>query len=72
VGLWACILGLAVWTVLGFAAESSVALVGPTLLAGRAFDIVDFLLVVFVGSALLGTALYLRTDVVPRGRRWRW
>lgn len=66
-GLWAGILGLAVWTVLGFAAESSVALVGPTLLAGRAFDIVDLPLVVFVGSALLGTALYLRTDVVPRG-----
>jgi hypothetical protein len=68
VGLWACIIGLAVWTVLGFAAESSVALVGPTLLAGRAFHTLDFLLVVvFVGSALLGTALYLRTNVVPRG-----
>ncbi len=68
VGLWACILGLAVWTALGFAAELSVALVGPTLLAGRAFDIVDFFLVVtFVGSALLGAALYLRTNVVSRG-----
>ena len=66
-GLWACIIGLAVWTVLGFAAESSVALVGPTLLAGRAFHALDFLLVVFVGSAFLGTALYLRTNVVPKG-----
>jgi hypothetical protein len=68
VGLWACIIGLAVWTVLGFAAGSSVALVGPTLLAGRAFHALDFfLLVVFLGSALLGTALYLQTNVVPRG-----
>jgi hypothetical protein len=67
VGLWACILGLAVWSVLGFAAELSVALVGPTRLAGRAFHTVDFLLVVvFVGSALLGAALFLRTNVVPR------
>jgi hypothetical protein len=68
VGLWACIIGLAVWTVLGFAAELSTAFVGPTLLAGRACDVVDFsLVVVFVGSALLGTTLYLRTDLVPRG-----
>ena len=66
-GLWACILGLSVWSVLGFAAELSVALVGPTRLAGRAFHTVDFLLVVvFVGSALLGAALFLRTNVVPR------
>ena len=68
VGLWACIVGLAVWTVLGFAAELSMVLVGPTQLAGHAFDIVDFfLVVVFVGSTLLGAALYLRTNVVPRG-----
>ena len=69
--MWACILGLAVWTALGFAAELSVALVGPTRLAGRVFDIVDFfLVVVFVGSALLGAALILRTNVVSRGAAW--
>jgi hypothetical protein len=74
VGLWACILGLAVFTVLGFAAEWSVALVGPTLLAGRAFDIVDFsLVVVFVGSALLGGGRSSCGPTWCRGeRRWRW
>jgi hypothetical protein len=68
VGIWACILGLAVWTALGLASFLVLALLGPTVLAGRAGDIADFLLVVvFVGSALLGAALYLRTNVVPRG-----
>ena len=68
VGVWACIIALAVWTALGLASFLVLALVGPTLLAGRAGDIADFLLViVFVGSALLGAALYLRTDVVPKG-----
>jgi hypothetical protein len=68
VGLWACIVALAVWTALGLASVLSLALVGPTQLVGRASDISDFLLVVvFVGSALLGAALFLRANVVPRG-----
>ena len=68
VGLWVCIVALAVWTALGLASFLALALVGPTRLAGQAVDIADFLLVVvFVGSALLGAALFLRTDVVPKG-----
>jgi hypothetical protein len=68
VGLWVCIVALAVWTALGLASFLALALVGPTQLAGRAVDIADFLLVVvFVGSALLGAALFLRTNVVPKG-----
>jgi hypothetical protein len=68
VGLWFCIVALAIWTALGLASVLSLALVGPTQLVGRAGNISDGLLVVlFVGSALLGAALYLRTNVVPRG-----
>jgi hypothetical protein len=68
VGLWVCIVALAVFTALGLASFLALALVGPTRLAGRAADIADLLLlVVFVGSALLGAALYLRTNVVPKG-----
>jgi hypothetical protein len=68
VGLWLCIVALAIWTALDLASVLSLALVGPTRLAGRAGDISDGLLVVlFVGSTLLGAALFLRTNVVPRG-----
>lgn len=68
VGLWACIVALAIWTALGLASVLSLALVGPTRLVGRAGNISDGLLVVlFVGSALLGAALFLRTNVAPRG-----
>jgi hypothetical protein len=68
VGLWMCIVALAVWTALGLASFLLLALVGPTRLTGLAVGISDFLLVVvFVGSALLGAALFLRTNVVPRG-----
>ena len=68
VGLWACIVALAIWTALGLASVLSLALVGPTQLVGRAGNISDGLLVVlFVGSALLGAALLLRTNVVPQG-----
>jgi hypothetical protein len=68
VGHWVSIVALAVWTALGLASFLVLALIGPTRLTGLAVDISDFLLVVvFVGSALLGAALYLRTNVVPRG-----
>lgn len=68
VGLWACIVALVIWTALGLVSVLSLALVGPTRLVGRAGDIGDFLLVVlFVGSALFGAALFLRTSVLPRG-----
>jgi hypothetical protein len=68
VGLWFCIVALAIWTALGLASVLSLALVGPTQLVGRAGNISDVLLVVlFVGSALLGAALLLQTNVVPRG-----
>jgi hypothetical protein len=68
VGLWVCIVALAVWTALGLASFLVLALLGPTRLTGLAVDISDFLLVVvFVGSAMLGAALFLRTNVVPRG-----
>jgi hypothetical protein len=68
VGLWMCIVALAVWTALGLASFLVLALLSPTRLPGLAVDISDFLLVVvFVGSAMLGAALFLRTNVVPRG-----
>src|SRR5215217_2658883 len=71
--LWVCIVALAVWTALGLASFLVLALLGPTRLTGLAVDISDFLLVVvFVGSAMLGAGLFLRTQVVPRGWPWRW
>jgi hypothetical protein len=68
VGIWACIVALAIWTALILASILSLVIVGPTQLIGRAGTISDFLLVVlFAGSTLLGTALYLRSNIVPRG-----
>jgi hypothetical protein len=67
-GLYTCVVALAIWTALGLASILSLVLVGPTRLVGRAGDISDGVLVVlFVGSTLLGAALLSRTNVLPRG-----